>query len=146
MIKSKKCCVIEEGRIVVRKEMGKCFRIENVSAKKIQVCRVDGCLIPDNNINKCDYMFVHDVDAVSKVALVELKGTDHIHALEQLVSTAEKLNLKSYNVRLISYIIGSPSPKIQTRFQKEVKRLANRYIKAKLEFPVRKNDLFTVKW
>jgi hypothetical protein len=73
-MRSKKCCVAEQGVVIQRKENRMTFRITN-NRSVIHVCRVDGCLIDDVEI-KCDYLF--EVPG-KDLWLVELKGIDHIH-------------------------------------------------------------------
>lgn len=64
------------------------YRLENKSGKDIVVYRIDGGLIDDNNVLKCDYgLFTED----NVLYFVELKGADYIHALEQLLSTVSIL-------------------------------------------------------
>lgn len=67
------------------------YRLENKSSKDIVVYRIDGGLIDDNNVLKCDYgVFTED----NVLYFVELKGADYIHALEQLLSTVSILVVK----------------------------------------------------
>ncbi|MFN3972883.1 MAG: hypothetical protein ACK4L4_16190, partial [Gemmobacter sp.] len=143
MIENPECCSVEDGSSVVRKENGKVFGIKNTKRRRIQVCKVDGCLISGSS-KKCDYLFVLDLDAPKRIVLVELKGIDHIAALYQLVSTAEQLDLKSKGLAIECYIVGSPNPKIQTKFQKELLRVSARYKQANLNFPQRKSDRLTI--
>lgn len=139
-------CVIESGPIVVRREFGKEFRINNPRRKSIRVCKVDDGLIRGNSTKKCDYLFVLDCANVETIVLVELKGIDHIKAVEQLVATAEQLNIKSAAVKAICYIVGSSNPKLQTNYQKELVRMSGRYNKACLKLPVRLNNSATHDW
>lgn len=60
------------------------YRLENPSQKEVVVFRVDGGLISDNDVLKCDNGIYTEDDILY---LIELKGTDYIHALEQLLST-----------------------------------------------------------
>lgn len=146
MFEDAACCVVENGKFVVREENNKSFVVKNSSRKNIQVCRVDGCLVTGDHSRKCDFMFVLDMDNPKKIVLVEMKGTDHIRAIEQLVAAAEQLDLKSKGILLESYIVGSPNPKVQTKFQKELLKMAARYKKASLSLPVRKNDRVSLDW
>ncbi len=144
MIEAVSCCVIENHSIVSREENGKTFQIDNKERRNIQVCVVDNCLIKGAD-RRCDYLFFLYSDDPQKIILVEFKGVDHLHALSQLIETSEKLNLKSQGVPQDSYIIGAPSPKANTQFQKALLKLAPRLKKAGLNPPQRKNHKHIVR-
>jgi hypothetical protein len=73
-------------------ENGKKFRFNNPSHKTICRVHVDNCLIKDQTIRKCDFLF--NIVEDSKYYLVELKGTSIDIALKQIVSTFEIVNAK----------------------------------------------------
>ena len=129
------CCLKSNDSNVVCSENKKRFCVKNPKSKDVWKCRVDGCWIKGRSA-KCDYL-VKVGDEV--LFLVELKGVDHIRALEQLVSTAEVLKVASFKGDRKTVIVGSPCPKASTKYQKEQKRLAPRFRKAGIPFPVRKN-------
>lgn len=138
MIDCKDCCVLENGSIVQRKEFGKRFAVNNPKRRSIRVCRVDGCMI-DSKTKKCDFMFVVCSDRQERILLVEMKGTDIAHAVEQLISTAEVLRLSSYRLPIESYIVSSAVPKVATSYQRELVRNRKRYQAAGVKTPVTKN-------
>lgn len=138
MIDDKKCCTIETHSIVQRVESGKTFGILNSGRRKIQVCRVDGCLINDEG-KRCDYLFFLSHEKIDRIALVELKGIDISYAVEQLVVTAEALNLSQYGVKIESYIVSSSAPRATLKFQKAILQMSSRYKKAGVMPPQRKN-------
>ena len=64
------------------------FRLENNSGKEIVVYKIDGGVIDNTNVLKCDFgIFTED----NILYFIELKGTDYIHALEQMLSTIDIL-------------------------------------------------------
>lgn len=144
MIDSEDCCSVRSDSSIVVSENGKKFIFENTDRKQIQVCRVDGCLLGDG-IKKCDYLFFIDCKEPQRIILVELKGVDHVKAVEQIVSAAENLDLKSHNVEIHSYVIGSSSPKTTTKLQKALLKLNDRYVKAGVKIPVVKNNQHSVR-
>jgi hypothetical protein len=73
-------------------ENGKKFRFNNPSNKTICRVHVDNCLIKDQTIRKCDFLF--NIVEDSKYYLIELKGTSIDIALKQIVSTFEVVNGK----------------------------------------------------
>ena len=68
------------------------YRMENKNQKELVVYKIDGRLISSNDVLKCDYGIYTEDDVLY---LIELKGTDYIHALEQLLSTISILLEKS---------------------------------------------------
>lgn len=135
-----KCGVVEKGRVVQRREKGKVFRLRNDDEKEIGVYRVDGCLIDDGSI-RCDFLFLVDPKASTSLFLVELKGTDHVHALRQIITAAERLQIGKFPGKKISVIVGSPSPKAATTYQNEFVKLQKRFKALQLSAPIRKNDI-----
>jgi hypothetical protein len=69
-----------------------------LNRKGHQLCRakVDGCLITDQETAICEYL-VLDCDDL-RAYLIELKGKDIIHAVEQLLSTYQRLPWRKENV------------------------------------------------
>lgn len=134
------CCVATRDSLVVCSENKKKFVAKNSGEKKIYKCRVDGCWIVGETV-RCDYLLQVEAEAIY---LVELKGTDHIHALEQLICTAEQLNLRAFYGDKKSIIVGAPCPKSSTKYQAAQKRLRSRFKAVGLEFPTKKNGCLTV--
>ena len=60
------------------------YRMENKDQKELVVYKIDGGLISSNDVLKCDNGIYTEEDVLY---LIELKGADYIHALEQLLST-----------------------------------------------------------
>lgn len=71
--------------IVVCEEKGKIYRAHNVDGNKVFKYHIDGEIIEDNSIIKCDYL-VENEDKKSAY-LIELKGKDLLHAIEQVENT-----------------------------------------------------------
>lgn len=143
MIFSSRCLSTETHSIVQRVEKGKIFRILNSSNRSIEVYQVDGCLVRDTN-KRCDFMFMVDAAKRDCLYLVELKGTDHVHALRQIVNAAEVLELGKFKGKKIPAIVGSPTPKAASKFQNELAKLLPKFRKLGLELPLRKNNIIEV--
>jgi hypothetical protein len=139
-----KCCSASQASLIQREENGKIFRIINGTKRKIVACKVDGCLIDDGSI-KCDFLFIIDETSCEEIALVELKGTAHVHALRQIIITAERLDLKKKKCKKSCFIVSSPSPKTATVYQAELKKLQSRFNAAGLELPIKKNNLVEIR-
>ncbi len=135
-----KCCTVESDQFVQREQKGKVFRLRNNARKSIKCCLVDGCLLVGTG-KKCDYLFLVGTE---ELYLVELKGTSHVHALRQLIESAENLRLDKIDLKKFSAIVSAPCPKTSTTYQNELKRLGHRFKKAGLEFPKKKNRLLEV--
>ena len=129
------CCTVVSDPLIQRKENGKVFRLRNSSRKAVKCCVVDGCLLVDTGL-KCDFLFVI---ASEKIYLVELKGTSHVHALRQLIESAEKLQLEKVRLEKFSVIVSSACPKASTTYQAELVRLRDRFRKTGLAVPIKKN-------
>jgi PCRF domain len=69
----------------VAEENGRVFTLDLPKGEKCCKIHVDGCLITDNNQQRCDYWF-HHYDKNDNV-FVELKGMDIEHAVEQIIAT-----------------------------------------------------------
>jgi hypothetical protein len=87
------------------KECGKEIRI--IKPAHLTVCKVsiDGCLIDSGTSPKCDYFF--RVCETKVNILVELKGTEVLHTVRQIVQTFLVLNkqLKQESRAFEGYII-----------------------------------------
>lgn len=145
MIESE-CCAVENGSVVSRSEGGKTFRIINRSRRSIQVCRVDGCLIDDNALRKCDFLFVLEFGNVQRIILVEMKGTDHVGAIGQIMSSAENLQLQRYGVPIEAFIVGAAAPKVQTKYQNALLRQSERMKQIGMVPPVRRTLVHEIVW
>jgi hypothetical protein len=70
---------------VVLKEKRSQYKIDNPNRKLVCRTPIDGGYIPLNSTCCCDYLVVNCPDC--KAYLVELKGCDVLHALEQINAT-----------------------------------------------------------
>lgn len=77
----KSCCEYES---LTYQEKGKGVRLTPVKGQAIKIT-IDGCLITKGS--KCDCLFFYETSNKRYAFLVELKGTDYAHALEQLATT-----------------------------------------------------------
>jgi hypothetical protein len=135
-----KCCTVVSDPLIQRSENGKSFRLKNPARKVIKCCIVDGCLLVDPG-RKCDYLFVI---VGEKLYLVELKGTSHVHALRQLIESAEKLQLERVHLEKCSVIVSSACPKATTSYQAELARLSHRFRRTGLAPPIKKNTTLEI--
>lgn len=92
-------------------ENGKRFTFSNVSGKTICRVRVDNCLIKDQTIRKCDFLF--NVEEDKRYYLVELKGGDVGSAIRQIESTFDIVNkqIKTAAENYTGIIVSSAVPK-----------------------------------
>ncbi|MDR2042209.1 MAG: hypothetical protein LBP98_07840 [Tannerella sp.] len=108
---------------IVLREKGKTYRGRNPARRQIVVYRVDEGLIRGNTFAKCDYaVYTKQTD---HVYLIELKGSDYGHALEQVNSTVgilltrPELAPKEVNVRIVLSRYNTRAPGY--RFPSEIK-------------------------
>jgi hypothetical protein len=97
--------------------------INNSNKEKYTVTEVDGCLI--KNSIACDWLISNE--AVGDV-LIELKGCDVAHAVEQILATAEYIDKNKISVgKKAGLIICSKYPRIDTKVQKHKIAFAKKY-------------------
>lgn len=91
--------------IIVVEENKKQYRLQN-KGDVIAVYQVDGQMVDASDVVKCDNLIV---DVISLLAiLVELKGTDLRHALEQIEGTYARFSPVLGRYRVFGRIITSP--------------------------------------
>ena len=87
------------------------YRLLNNSGKEIIVYKIDGGVINNDDVLKCDYGIYVENDLL---ILIELKGMDLSHALDQIDSTINVLlkqpniKVKKLNARIVLSKIGVP--------------------------------------
>ena len=64
------------------------YHLQNNSEQELVVYKIDGGIIEDNTLLKCDFGIYTEQDVLY---LIELKGADFQHALEQIQSTISLL-------------------------------------------------------
>lgn len=80
------------------------YRMENIAQKEHVVYKIDGGLIRDNDVLKCDNGIYTEEDVLY---LIELKGGNYIHALEQILSTInillerQQIQVSRLNARIV---------------------------------------------
>lgn len=105
-------------------EKNKKFILNNKTGRAICKVRVDSCIITDNAIKKCDYLF--SIEEPSKYYLVELKGVDLDTAVKQIESTFDYLNkdIKAPASAYKGVVVSSAVPRASTlKFQNLVDKL-----------------------
>lgn len=90
----------ERQSVIVSKDQGqkRLHRAKNSEKCKVSQYRIDGNVIQGESI-RCDYLVMNDDKA--DAYLIELKGSDIEHALDQLEETSRRLQkeLRSYTVK-----------------------------------------------
>lgn len=100
------------------------YRLHNKSGKEIVVYQIDGGLIDNENVLKCDNGIYTEDDWLF---LIELKGADVNHALDQISSTIDILlkqpciKVKKLNARIVLSKVCVP--KISSSKEKRMKQL-----------------------
>lgn len=136
----KACCVERSDKVISESEKSKEFRIKNPDRKSVITCRVDKCALRGAS-KKCDYLFLVDNELLM---LLELKGTDHVRAVRQIISSAEALGVGKFCGEKTSYIVAAACPKARTSYDSELKKLAARFKTIGLRLPRKKNGSMTV--
>lgn len=83
-------CRSTDKKIPVHEKRSKVL-FHNPERYEVQKIEVDGCVVPeDADELRCDYLLLVDDADVS--VFVELKGSDIVHAVEQLKASSKKLS------------------------------------------------------
>jgi hypothetical protein len=89
-----KCREFEDKRTYIVCEENRTKITFHNSAKTIVAkIRIDGCVIADNAVKKCDYLLL--CAEIKKAVLVELKGNKVATAIEQLSATLDNEIIKN---------------------------------------------------
>ena len=111
------------------------YRILNQNENIICKIRVDDCLIIDGN--KCDYLAIEcykkeNQTIINSLYFIELKGSDLIHALNQIEATIKHQKIKKfinqdYNIYARVVLNKQRTPDIRSsqkiKFEKMIKKL-----------------------
>jgi hypothetical protein len=111
------------GTIVCEEEKSKYVYKYNCGEKFLKL-QIDGGLISDQNIQKCDYLLLNytekDGNAYYHSIFIELKGSNVIHACEQISETIKRLGVQLKGSELHARIVPSKMsvPNAQMNVQK----------------------------
>lgn len=130
-----KCIVYRDSRPqAVCEEKKKRYNLVNDRNHEIALFHMDGGIICcEENVQKCDYLYViYDKDSPTAI-FVELKGKDISHAIKQLKASIDKYGTKLKR-RICARVICSSVPRLHNdpvvkKFKKE---LMNQYKKGTL--------------
>jgi len=102
-----------DTKIVLQENKNK-ITFLNPNQDKILTIKVDGCVISDNETLRCDYALMPS-DEVE--IYVELKGSDIVHAVEQIKSTIRLLSDNPQKIKKLCFVVSTRVPKQTTNIQ-----------------------------
>jgi hypothetical protein len=102
-----------DKKIVLQENKSK-ITFLNPNQDKILIIKVDGCAISDNETLRCDYALMPS-DEVE--IYVELKGSDIVHAVEQIKSTIRLLSDNPQKIKKLCFVVSTRVPKQTTNIQ-----------------------------
>ena len=102
-----------DKKIVLQENKSK-ITFLNPNQDKILIIKVDGCAISDNETLRCDYALMPS-DEVE--IYVELKGSDIVHAVEQIKSTIRLLSDNPQKIKKLCFVVSTRVPKQTTTIQ-----------------------------
>jgi hypothetical protein len=120
------CREFEDNRTyIVCEEKRTTITFYNATRETVAKIRIDGCVITDNAVKKCDYLLL--CAAIKMAVFVELKGKDLTTAIEQLSATLDNTIIKSaigdYAKNAYAVVVkGALIPKVSTGIQTEKAR------------------------
>ena len=99
-----------DGTVVEENKRKFTIKWERKGERTICKIKVDGCLIPDQTKNKCDFAFL--ICPERHFLFVELKGTDIEHGIKQLLDTINFFRSKTAIPKgnVTAYIVSSAVP------------------------------------
>lgn len=102
-----------DTKIVLQENRSK-ITFLNPNQDKILTIKIDGCVISDNNVLRCDYAIVlsNEVEIY-----IELKGSDISHAVKQIESTIKLLWEDPKKRRKLCFVVSTRVPRQTTRVQ-----------------------------
>ena len=117
------CLEFSDNRSLVKvEEKRSSILFENVSEKKVSLYNIDGCIIKSGQ--RCDKMLL--IDDFSECHLIELKGRDVEHAMDQISATisTNKVFLSEFQ-QLNGWIISTKvsTPAIRSTKMQKLKKL-----------------------
>jgi hypothetical protein len=116
------CC----SKSKVASENGKRFEIE--SNENFTRIRIDACLIPSQQVQKCDFGFVRHSN--NEFYFLELKGKDVKIALNQIISTInifETTLIRMPQTKRFGFIVSSRNPLTSTETNNLKQAFAKKY-------------------
>jgi len=102
-----------DARLVLQENKSK-ITFLNPNQDQVLIIRVDGCVIKDNKILRCDYAIV-PCDEIE--IYVELKGSDISHAVKQIESTIKFLSDNPQKIKKLCFVVSTRVPKQSTSVQ-----------------------------
>lgn len=85
---NRNCVAVDDRRkIVMCSEKKKVYYYHNTEQNRVLLHHIDGGVVDDLSISKCDYMLSIRKPSGIIARLIELKGVDVAHAMEQISST-----------------------------------------------------------
>jgi hypothetical protein len=125
-IKNHQCTNCGENRVYPLKEKKSQYRLENPNRKAVCITEIDGCYITEGI--RCDYLAVNCSEFAA--FFVELKGSDLLHAVDQINATINLLqvDLDGFSIfaRIVATKIAVPNLRNNPKVLKLQKRLKSR--------------------
>lgn len=90
------------------------YRLTNEPNSVVSKYELDGCLISDNDTERCDFLLTIQGANKTPAVFIELKGKNLLKAINQINSAIEKLNPDKRQYKVFARIVMSAVPKLQT--------------------------------
>ncbi|AXY76125.1 hypothetical protein D3H65_19975 [Paraflavitalea soli] len=113
------------------------YRLINNLNRIVQKYDLDGCLIKENNTERCDFLLIVPAENKTRAVFIELKGKKFLKAVSQVNNSIEQLNPATSQYNIFGRIIMSAAPKLQgpayiRLLEKTTKSGGNLIIKSKI--------------
>lgn len=123
-------------KMLSTKEKGKKYLLELSENSLSVVYQVDNYIIKDRQKSKCDKLVLVQPDAAVDrwvEVFVELKGTDAVHGMEQLLGTAQEALFQSRtNEKVLARLVSTSVP--SNNANKKVEQLKREFAKKGIDY------------
>lgn len=113
------------NRIVVAEENRMRYILTNKNRKEICKIQIDNGYIQNNNVEKCDYLFLNCIDNIA--FFIELKGSDLFKAINQINTSVDyfisDLSDFTINARIVLTKVNVPNLNSNPKYLKFIKKL-----------------------
>ncbi len=119
--------------VVIRDKKSTQWTFENPSGKCVCQIKIDGCIIADQKVKKCDYLFLTCDKTEKSAFFVELKGADSKQAMAQILSTVQqvKSSLCDFCLYARAALTKGKPPGLSSTDEKKLKELLKEHNKLK---------------
>jgi len=114
------CLIERDGSNIVVQEGRTRINFKNPVRKTLYKIRVDGCVIVNEGIKRCDYLLIYPRNGSFDEHFLELKGRSAglSRLMEQLENSIKSLGCEEFKMRFAYAVFSNRAPSVTTAIQK----------------------------